>query len=643
MIKTLLVIIISSLSTFCIHGQTEVTISEIQGTGSFSLLNEELVILRNVVVTAAADGFFFAQSTTPDNNSQSSEGIIVFHQEDEDYTIQEVLDITGQVREFESNTSIAASAIIKTGQTNNTISPVLLTNDFPGNQRTTIHALESVEGQLVQFTNLSIVGPSPNGSFAYASASDQRPMREPGIEFPAPNGLPEWDGNPEIFDFVPVGLGLSSNAFLNANMKVSGTGVIVEGDFRYGLFPISYTVSEEVDIPEIVLPTSQEFNVACLNTLFLDNEESDYDLRLEKITRYIIEQLGTPDVIALQEVRGEEEFVDLATRLSAATGIAYTSYTDNATDFLNNGYLCQNTFTVRRVEQLATNASFEGSSLHDRAPLLLEGFINTANGIEPLSILNLHIRSLNGIETDFVQQKRNAQARSIANIVKDLQDSDKQFLVVGDFNAFPFSDGYVDILSQIAGTPTLGALFPPLNIGIDPPLTNISTTFIPLEEQYSFVFRGSAQILDHCLASAFRNFAVSHFHYGRGNADYPESLQSTDSPFRASDHDGFSVYLDLDEEIISVADGSVTQSDFEIIIPNPYTTVSQIVFMLEQKQNIQIDLYNLMGQLMYSSQLGAIEEDKINLPYIDQLATGYYIIQVSGSTVDYTDKILLLP
>jgi len=638
----LLIIIISLFSIFYVNGQIEVTISEVQGTGTFSPFNNDLVSLTNVVVTAVNDGFFFAQSTITDNSPNTSEGIIVFHQGDEDFEINEVINVTGQVREFDNNTTISASSIFKTGQTNTTLTPIQIDDAFPGNQRRDIHPLEFVEGQLVQFTNLNIVGPSPNGSFAYASASAQRPMREPGIEFPAPNGLPEWDGNPEIFDFVPIGLGLAANPFLNANMKVSGTGIIVEGDFRYGLFPISYTISDEADIPTVPLPNSNEFNVACLNTLFLDNEEGDYDVRLEKITQYIITQLGTPDVIALQEVRGEEEFVDLATSLKAATGIEYNVHTDDATGFLNNGYLSQNTFTVQSVEAQATNFSFQGGALHDRAPLLLEGQINTAAGTTPLSILNLHIRSLNDIETDFVQEKRNAQARSIANMVKNLQDEGKQFLVVGDFNAFPFTDGYVDVLSQISGTPTLGALFPPLNIGIDPPLTNISTTFIPVEQQYSFVFRGSAQILDHCLASAFDDFEVSHFHYGRGNCDYPESLLSTDNPFRASDHDGFSVYLDLNEEVVESVGGNITSTDLEVLIPNPYTAASVIQFDLDQKQNIQIDLFNLAGQLIYSTQIGAIEKDRVDLPFTEQLTTGYYIIQVSGSAVNFTDKLLLV-
>ena len=638
----LLIIILSSLSPFYVNSQTEVTISEIQGAGTFSPLNNDLVSIRDVVVIAVKDEFFYVQSTSPDNNPNTSEGIVIVHQETEVYQINDVLNITGQVREFDNNTTIAASSIVKTGQTNNSISPVLLSDSFPGSTRESIHPLEFVEGQLVQFTNLNIVGPSPNGNFAYASAGDQRPMREPGIEFPSPNGIPEWDGNPEVFDFVPVGLGLAANPFLNGNMKVSGTGVFFQGDFRYGLFPISYTISEETNIPDVILPNNREFNVACLNTLFLDNEEGDYAQRLEKITQYIINQLGTPDVIALQEVRGEEEFVDLADRLSAVTGVEYNVHTDDATGFLNNGYLTQNTFTVQKIEAQAKNLSFQGGSLHDRAPLLLEGLINTSEGTKPLSILNLHIRSLNDIETDFVQQKRNAQARSIANMVKQFQDDAKQFLVVGDFNAFQFSDGYVDVLSQITGTPSLGAILPPLNIGIDP-LTNVSTTFIAEEQQYSFVFRGNAQILDHCLASELIDYEVSHFHYGRGNCDYPEALLSTNSPFRASDHDGFAVYLDLGDDIINVTDGEILPANSEVIIPNPYTPFAEIIFDLEQKQNIQIDLFNLAGQLVYSTQLGAIEKGQINLPFNEELATGYYIIQVLGKNIKFTDKLLILP
>ncbi len=625
----------------CLSGQTLVTIAEIQGTGNFSSFNNDLVSISSVVVIARHDDMLFVQSSTPDNDLNTSEGILVDWNQAESFNINEVVNIIGRVRERDRNTIIEASTINTTGQSNSSIVPRMLSNDFPGNTRTNVNALESVEGQLVQFTNMNIVGPSQGSNLAYVSASDVRPMREPGLEFPGVNNLPEWDGNPEVFFFVPRGLGLAGNQFLHADMTISGTGVIVEEDFNYALYPISFTVTNENELPAVQLSTSNEFNVGCLNTLFLEREESNYDLRLEKITNYIIDQLGTPDVVALQEVGGQQEFIDLAESLSNATGNEYTAHFDNPVGNINNGYIVNKAFSVSNIESQGNNLTFSGGSLHDRPPLLLEGFIETESGPVPLSILNLHIRSLNGIDTDFVQQKRNLQAIHIGELVKEMQDENKEFFIVGDFNAFQFSDGYVDVLNQIAGTPSLGALLPNRDLGISP-LTNVSTTLIPESEQYSFVFRGNAQILDHCLASDFQNAEVSHFHFGRGNCDYPEAYLEQASPFRATDHDGFAVYLDLGEEVI-FGDGIPIIEEEAVSVSNPFTSAGRITFNLEERQNVQIDLFSVLGQLMYSTSIGAVDQDIVSLPELSNFQTGVYFMTITGNSLDFTKKILIYP
>jgi len=139
--------------------------------------------------------------------------------------------------------------------------------------------------------------------------------------------------------------------------------------------------------------------------------------------------------------------------------------------------------------------------------------------------------------------------------------------------------------------------------------------------QYSFVFRGNAQILDHCLASDFTDAEVSHFHFGRGNSDYPEVYLSQNSPFRSTDHDGFAVYLDLGEEVI-FGDGIPMIDEEEVSITNPFTSNGQLSFNLEERQNIQIDLFSIVGQLMFSTSIGAVEQDVISLPELANFQTG---------------------
>ncbi len=625
-----------------VHAQNVFSIGQIQGENTISPLLNDQVVIEEAVVTVVDNDILYVQSMTEDNNPRSSEGILVVWEDADDFAPNDIVRITGTVREFDDNTSIQAQIISKLGETSISLTPIIIDDSFPGNARQNINPLEFAEGQLVSFNDLSIIAPSEGSSLAYISGSNTRPLREPGIEFPGTSGLPVWDGNPEVFFFVPNGLGLASNAFLHTYMKISGRGIIVEEQFNYALYPISFTITEDLSPAPTAAPQEEEFNIGCLNTLFLEKEDSSYELRLDKISNYIIDVLQTPDIIALQEVGGTQEFEDLAELLSEKTNNEYEALSINPTGNINNGYIVSSTFTVENIEALGTNLSFDGGSLHDRPPLLLEGFINTEAGLTQLSVLNLHQRSLNGITgngSDFVRRKRNAQAISVAQMIRDLQDEEKQIMVVGDFNGYEFSDGFVDVTNQIAGTASLGAEFSISPQGVDP-LTNISASFPPMEERYSFVFRGNAQMLDHCLVSDFTEMEVSNFQFGRGNCDYPNSMLELDTPFRATDHDGFTVFLDMDSEVVTGT--PLVLVDFDYFVPNPFRPTDLISFALAQKQNINAELLNMAGQSLVTISLGAIENDKVNLPFTENLSAGMYILRLTGRSVDFTEKLIII-
>jgi hypothetical protein len=121
-------------------------------------------------------------------------------------------------------------------------------------------------------------------------------------------------------------------------------------------------------------------------------------------------------------------------------------------------------------------------------------------------------------------------------------------LVIGDFNAFEFTDGYVDAVGQIKGDfdPAVSLLSGPDLVA--PELVNLVDTAIAAEERYSFIFGGSAQVLDHGLVSAGLLPLVRGAGFGRGNADAAVDLVDDDGvdnlPLRSSDHDGLVVYLE---------------------------------------------------------------------------------------------------
>ena len=159
--KSLLVsILIISLSALYTNAQVNTSISQIQGTGNFSSFNNDLVRISSVVVIAVHEDQIFVQSTTSDSDSRSSEGLMVFWNNADEFEINDELDIVGRVREFRSNTILEANSIIRIGRFNSTIVPIELNNSFPGSNLENVHPLESVEGQLVSFSNISVIGPS---------------------------------------------------------------------------------------------------------------------------------------------------------------------------------------------------------------------------------------------------------------------------------------------------------------------------------------------------------------------------------------------------------------------------------------------------------------------------------------------------
>ncbi len=102
------------------------------------------------------------------------------------------------------------------------------------------------------------------------------------------------------------------------------------------------------------------------------------------------------------------------------------------------------------------SSAYDGSLLNDRPPLLFEGR-QVADGSDfPIAVISIHGRSLGGIdgsEADRVQAKRLAQAQFVAQQVQDLQTAnpDINLVVAGDFNAFEFTDSYVDVTGQMKG------------------------------------------------------------------------------------------------------------------------------------------------------------------------------------------------
>ena len=567
-------------------------IFEIQGAGLASAFAGQTITAKDNLVTALrSDGFFIQTPTTrSDNDAQTSDGIFVFMGATPTVSLGDLVDVTGTVAEFfnftEFTNTPAAPTVTITSSGNSLPAAIQLDALTPSpNQPQATTEFERFEGMLVQIANGVVAASNQsfgNDPFAELTvvASGTRPFREPGIAFPGLNGLPVWDANAEIFELDPNKLGLA-NAIIPAGSAFTATGVLGFEFGDYEFWPTQYDFTPAT-LPRSVRPRNNgETMIATFNMLrFYDDvnngngepvpSATDYQNRLAKFSRYIREVLLAPEIIAAQEVENLNALQDLADKLAADdAALTYTPYLIEGNDVsgIDVGYLVRGNVQVHNVAQLGTSEllSVDNSLLHDRPPLQLDA---TMPGGIPLTVLNLHQRSLNGVDDPNtgarVKQKRHEQAVSVANMVQSLQTSNANvnLVVCGDFNAFQFTDGYVDVVNQILGDPANAseALIPGVEI-VEPNLINLVLA-LPAQEQYSFVNAGSAQVLDHMLVSQHLQPATRGAQFARGNADAAANFENDYSTtLRASDHDALVMYVQCELTVDAGADVEICFGD----------------------------------------------------------------------------------
>ena len=627
-----------------LFAQESLKISSIQGTANSStFINQEVWTRGNVVTSVnVASGVFTIQSLEEDDDPQSSEAILVETNGVIPPPIHSVVDVRGVVTESKQNTVIEMEEFIVTQDMGPVISPFLLDEEFPSGIPKNVDDLEAIEHQLVSLEDAWICSPSDQEGKVMVSAKNLRARREAGVRYPAPNGFLEWDGNPELIEVVFHAFGGSRELEIFGGSKLTAVGVLIQDRGVYQLWPRSYEI-EKPTFKNLPDKLDTEISIACLNVLFFETADVNYNTRRKKLARYILGKLKVPDVIALQEVGGRKELEDLVIELKILdSSIDYQIWIEEGGS-LNNAYLTRSTLSNVSVQQLGVFETLSlGGRKHDRPPLLLTANVNTAEQQE-ISILNLHQRSLNGIEgsnSEFVRVKRHEQAVSVANMIKGLQNQDRNLIVLGDFNAFEFSDGYVDVVNQIRGSKGLGAEYETLPI-VEEQLQNISESFSIASEQYSYVFDGNIQILDHCLAGALNGLNISDFNYVRGNSDAPNRFLNGDNDWRVSDHDGFVLFVEVGEkpaEIPFEVDPELPGISYR----NPLMANDVFKLFLVEKDNVNVGLYSLDGKQLHQELLPAFDVGEFDLDVLDGLPEGMYILKVESRDFKHLGKIILL-
>jgi predicted extracellular nuclease len=327
--------------------------------------------------------------------------------------------------------------------------------------------------------------------------------------------------------------------------------------------------------------TVDEFTVATVNLeRFFDTADdpatsdvamsaAGFALRLRKASDQIRNWMRTPDIVAVQEVenlatlRAIANEVTLDALAARAPDPAYMAYLIEGNDIggIDVGFLVKTAggrTTNVVVTQAGKDTTFvdpvDGSIdiLNDRPPLVLTTRVHSPNGKAfAITVINNHLRSLTDIEDPGatgarVRAKRRAQAEFLASLIQTRQAASPidRIVSVGDYNAFQFNDGYVDVIGTVRGAPTAAAQVvlasPDL---VTPDLADLVAAIVPSGRQYSYVFGGSAQELDQVLVTASLLPFVSGIAHARVNADFADVLRGTSRPERLSDHDPVVVYF----------------------------------------------------------------------------------------------------
>ena len=480
--------------------------------------------------------------------------------------------------------------------------PIVLTaTDFEAaNANQALETLERYEGMRVKITSLTVSAPTngrvdektataiSDGVFYGVLTGTPRPFRQPGIElFETANLKPE--PTVPVFDNNPQVLRIDSDAQLGAAaIEVTSNATIknLVGvlDYSYRAWTIlpdaanSPVILGNMVPTAVVAATEREFAIASFNVeRLMDNVDEPatdepiltseaFQNRLKKASLIIRDYLKTPDVLALIEVENLATLQKLADRINA--DVAASGRTDfkyqpfliegNDSGGIDTGFLVNTTrVLVRKTEQLAKvemhkrPSDSKNVNVFDRPPLVLRALIKDGDKNLNFTVVANHLKSLRDVfdKDGNTRMKKKLQAEFLARWANKFQTEtpNEPLILVGDMNAFEFSDGLVDVIGTLTGKPAAAnkVLLATEDL-VNPDLTNL-TEAIPPAERYSYLFAGNAQTLDHVLVNEAAKKLAVRFGFARIGTDFPESLRSdANRPERLSDHDAAVAYFSLD-------------------------------------------------------------------------------------------------
>lgn len=554
--------------------------------------------------------FIQEPDATIDADPNTSEGIFVFtgSAPPAAAVVGNLMQVVATVTEFIPNadpqspslTELTTPTVSLTSSGNPLPAPIVLSSSFP-NSAGVFDQLERIEGMRASVPSLTVVSPTQgtvnepnatstsNGVFFGVVTGVARPFREPGVRQPdiVPSGtippIPRFDSNPELIRIDSDGQ--TGAAAIDVSVGATLTNLVGPLDYSsryYTILPDPSSppvVSGGFTITPLATPLANQYTISSQNLQrFYDTVDDPgiadpvltvaaFNNRLNKASLAIRNALGTPDILGVEEMENLTTLQTLATKINNDAVAAsqpnpmYQAYLVEGNDVggIDVGFLVKSSrVSVIDVTQFGLTTTYinpnngQPELLNDRPPLVLRATITSGGLPQNVTVIVNHLRSLSGLDNPVdgnrVRTKRQKQAEFLANLVQSRQmaDAAEKIVLVGDFNAFEFNDGYVNVVNTI-----LGIAFPDNETVVsgdgadlvNPDLTNLGST-LPANQRYSYSFDGNAQELDHILITGnllanFNSLAVGHF-----DANLPETARNNANlPDRISDHDGLVAYF----------------------------------------------------------------------------------------------------
>ena len=563
-----------------------ISIAKIQASGHISpYRNQNVLDVPGIVTVLDFDGFYM-QSQTPDQNPDTSEGIFVFTEfipqvkpGDEvrvDGMVEELtpgggygnLSITQirnpKVRVLSSGNDLPAPIIIGEGgrippseviddDTNGFISENVLFDP----QNDGIDFYESLESMLVQVNNAVVVGPTNTYKeiVVLADMGLNTGIRSPrgGIVIRENDYNPERIMLDDKFQEIP---------FVNVG-DFSESPIIGVMDYDFGNFKIQiiseahFTAGKLKPQSPLEPHESDQLRIASYNVLNLSAIEPQ---RISVLGEQIVNQMGSPDIIGLQEIQdndgsvgqqavsADQTYQGIIDAILDAGGPQY-AYADidpiPGTDGgiplgnIRQGFLYRtdrglSLADAPRGEAKTPVALFNNNGIPElslnpgRIDPTAPAFYSSRKPLvaafnyqgQPLFVINNHFNS-KGEDRDLFGEfqppildseiQRLAQAQIVHDFVSEILaiNPESRVVVLGDLNDFQFSN--------------------PIKLLAGDILQNLVLT-LPEEERYAYIYEGNGQTLDHILVSEAMTEDLVSFDILHINSEFEYSA-------RFSDHD----------------------------------------------------------------------------------------------------------